>query len=70
MSLKCQLTENLLITEVTSGANTVYCLDEGINKGLHNFGRRMKRGWEVDTTGSGKCAVMGFGVNNHYPIKS
>jgi hypothetical protein len=34
------------------------------------FGKRIKRGWEVDTAASRICTIEGFGVNYHYPINN
>jgi hypothetical protein len=45
-------------------------LDEGHCRGIENFGGRIKRGWEVDTSVSRKCPVVGFGVNYHYPVNN
>ena len=45
-------------------------LDEGHCRGIENFGGRMKRGWEVDTSVSRKCPVVDFGVDYHCPVNN
>lgn len=48
----------------------ICCLDEGHCRGIENFGGRMKRVWEVDTSVSRKCPVVGCGVKHHYPVNN